>query len=154
MINKKIFSILEEIEKTKIVNKTIKIKNLYLKKKEVNDQLKTLMNYNKEYIDKKYQKMKHRFPFYQWKSYNSFIAILTAIIEENKNILLKNQKDIEKILEKWSKNQVKLKKWQYLDALNKKNILKTKKIQEEILNDNQVQLKILNRDYYYNVEDY
>ncbi|QCI17492.1 flagellar export protein FliJ [Buchnera aphidicola (Acyrthosiphon lactucae)] len=139
------FSLLETIEKKKIEEETIKIKNLYLKKQQNSEQLKLLINYQKEYLKKIHDKMMSGVCVHQWKNYNNFISTLQVIIKENINSIEENQRIIKKSLKKWSANKMKLKVWEYLNKINKKQTLKMKKIQEDIINDNCTQLKFLKK---------
>ncbi|QCI22539.1 flagellar export protein FliJ [Buchnera aphidicola] len=139
------FSLLEEIEKKKIEKDTINIKTLNLKNKKNHEQLKILIDYQKEYINKIQKKMMSGIDIYQWQNYNDFISILQKIIKENINNVKKNEKILEESLKVWSKNQIKLKVWKHLNIINKKEILKMKKIREEIINENFLQLKFLKK---------
>ncbi|WP_284443262.1 flagellar export protein FliJ [Buchnera aphidicola] len=139
------FSLLEEIEKKKIEKKTINIKNLNLKNKQNNEQLKLLINYQKEYLNKMHKKMISGIGIYEWQNYNDFISILQKIIKENINNIKKNEKIVEESLKSWSKNQIKLKVWKHLNTINKKKILKIKKIREEMINETFFQLNFFKK---------
>ncbi|WAI11846.1 MAG: flagellar FliJ family protein [Buchnera aphidicola (Macrosiphum albifrons)] len=141
------FSLLEEIEKKKIEKETINIKNLNLKNKKNNEQLKLLIDYQKEYLNKIHKKMMSGIDICQWQNYNDFISILQKIIKENINTIKKNEKIVKESLKLWSKNQIKLKVWQHLNTINQKKTLKIKKIQEEIINETFCQLHFLKTGY-------
>ncbi|AEO08442.1 flagellar FliJ protein [Buchnera aphidicola str. Ak (Acyrthosiphon kondoi)] len=140
-----LFSMLEKIEKKNIEKETINIKNLYSKEKQNSQQLQLLIDYKKEYSTKIQNKMILGVCIHQWKNYNDFISILQIIIKDNINEIEKNKKTIENSLKSWSNSQIKLNIWKYLNAINKKKILKIKKKQEEIMNDNYNQLKFLKK---------
>jgi len=139
------FSILEEIEKKKIKKETVNIKNLYLKKRQIGEQLKILIHYQKDYIKKIHNKIISGVCVHQWQNYKNFISILESIIKDNINNIEKNNKMIQKSLNQWSKNQIKLKVWKHLNIINEKKILRIKKIQEEIINNDFAQLKFFKK---------
>ncbi|QCI25310.1 flagellar export protein FliJ [Buchnera aphidicola (Sitobion avenae)] len=146
MIYKKnFFSVLEDIEIKKIEKEIINIKSLYLKKKQNTEQIKLLINYQKEYSKKIYNKMTSGICIHKWKNYNNFIKILETIIEDNVNRIEKNKKIIEDNLKKLSKNQMKQNVWKHLNIKYKKKIFKTKKIQQEIIDDSYIQLKFFKK---------
>jgi len=139
------FSIFEEIEKKKIEKETINIKNLYLKKRQIDAQLKILIEYQKDYVKKINNKIILGVCVHQWQNYKNFIFILESIIKDNINSFEKNNTMIQKSLNKWSKNQIQRKIWKHLNIINEKKILRIKKIQEEIINDDFAQLKFLKK---------
>lgn len=81
----------------------------------------------------------------QWQNYNNFISILQVIIKDNINRIKKNQQIIDESVKRWSKNQIQFKIWQHFNIINKKKIFNIKKIQEEIINSNQMQLKFFKK---------
>ncbi|CAL4326140.1 flagellar export protein FliJ [Buchnera aphidicola] len=138
-------SILEEIEIKKIEKEIINIKNMSLKQEDNNKQLKLLIKYEKEYIKQINNRLLSGIGVYQWKNYNNFISILSVIIKDNRNMIQKNKELIKEKLKIWSESQKKLKFWQSLSVINKKQILKFKKTEEQTINDNYVQLKFLKK---------
>ncbi|AHG60290.1 Flij [Buchnera aphidicola str. USDA (Myzus persicae)] len=142
MKSKKIcFLILEKIERKKSEKIIIDIQGMFLKKKENDEQLKLLVEYEKEYITKIKNQLLLGIFVYQWKNYNNFISVLGIIIHNHRIMLEENKKLIEKKMSSWSKSQKKIKIWNHLNSINKKKILKIKKIKEQIINDYHVQLK-------------
>ncbi|QIQ41691.1 MAG: flagellar export protein FliJ [Buchnera aphidicola (Microlophium carnosum)] len=139
------FSLLEEIEKKKIDIELINLKQLYLQKEQNSKQLQLLIDYQKEYSKKIHDKMILGICIHQWENYNNFISMLQIIIQDNLNRIEKHKKIIEESLRTWSKNKIKLKVWQHFNIVNKKEILKIRKIQEDIINNNYIQLKFLKK---------
>ncbi len=149
---KTLFSILEGIEKKNIEKEIINIKNLNITQKKITQQLTLLMNYKKEYLQVLRTKIASGVSVQEWKNYNDFITVLYKVIQDNEEIVEKNRKKLEESLNIWSKIQIKLKTWQYLNEIDKKKLLRIKKIHEQTLHDNYAQLNIFyKKDKYYNV---
>ncbi|QCI20234.1 flagellar export protein FliJ [Buchnera aphidicola (Brachycaudus cardui)] len=142
---KHFLSILEKIEIQKIEKEIINLKNMFLKQKHNNQQLELLVEYEKEYIKKTYNQLLSGMCIYQWKNYNNFISMLRVIIKDNRDMLKKNQEVIKERLNIWSKSQKKLQFWKNLNFINKTQILNIKRIEEQILNDNYIQLKFFKK---------
>lgn len=148
---KKIFSILENLEKKNIEKDIINIKNLYLQKEKFFTQLNLLKDYQKEYLIKLKSKIELGICLYQWRNYNNFILILYFLIKENEQKIKKNQKILEKSLKQHSKNQIKLKTWNYLYTKYKKKEIRKILLVEEMISDEFSQLKNLAEGSCYNV---
>ncbi|AAM67641.1 flagellar export protein FliJ [Buchnera aphidicola] len=148
---KKIFSILENLEKKNIEKDIINIKNLYLQKEKYVTQLSLLKDYQNEYLIKLKSKIELGICLYQWRNYNNFIFILYFLIKDNEQKIKKNQKILEKSLKQYSKNQIKLKTWNYLYKKYKKKEIKKILLVEEMISDEFSQLKNLAEGSCYNV---
>ncbi|QCI18641.1 flagellar export protein FliJ [Buchnera aphidicola] len=136
MKNKKnLFFILENIEKQKIKQETINIKNLYIQKKEHIKQLKLLIKFRNEYITKLNIKLKSGISIDCWKVYNNFIFMLYVAIKENNNIVKKHEYIIKKNIDQWLKNHVKLKTWNFLNQKNKILFKNRQILKENIVSD-------------------
>lgn len=129
----------------------MKIKNICLKKNKILNQLEILTSYKKEYIKKMHTEMISGISVYSLINYQSFIIMLDQIIQENLCVIQNNTKIIKENINNLTKNHINLKTWTYLNAINKKRILKIKIIQEQSINDTYNQLKSLKKDAYFNV---
>lgn len=129
------FSILEDIEKKNIEKQKINIKSLYLQKEKYVEQLKLLVNYRDEYLNKFQDKIQSGMHIHEWKNYNDFISILYVLVENNKLIIKKNKKKIKESLAKWSKNQIKLKTWNYLNNKYKKDLINKNLLIDQLILD-------------------
>ncbi|WP_343154549.1 flagellar export protein FliJ [Buchnera aphidicola] len=112
------------------------------------EQLKLLLNFQSEYIDQLSIKLKLGISSNQWKIYNNFISILYAIIKENNNIVKTYEQKIEKKINKWFKNHITLKTWNYLNQKNQVKFKKYKILKENIMSDEFSQFKFFQEGNY------
>lgn len=78
--------------------------------------------------------------------------MLYIAVEENNNVIKQYEKTINKNLDQWFKNHVKLKTWNYLNQKNQIVLKKRKILEENIINDEFSQFKFFEKGNYYNVK--
>jgi flagellar biosynthesis chaperone FliJ len=139
------FSLLEKIQQTQLRKIILNIKILHDKRMHDTKQLQVLNNYEKEYIKKIYKEIVFGMCMHKWIHYNDFVIVLRKIIQDNEIFLKKNDNMIENSILNWCNHENQRKIWHILNIKNKKKILKSKKIQARVLNDNDIQLKLLKK---------
>lgn len=143
-----LFSVLEDVEKKKIEQQKMYLKELYIQQKKHIKQLKLLINFRNEYIKKLHVNLKLGISIHAWKIYNNFICMLYIAVEENNNVIKKYKITIKNTIDQWLRNHIKLKTWNYLNQKNKRAFKKRRILEENIISDEFSQFKLLKKGSY------